>query len=134
MSDHLEAATPPQAVIAVPWSGPAFGEIKGILHAPSPPPQLSTDTRDALLGAIAKARLWIDDLAEGRVRSFSEIATREGKVERHIRLLTSLAFVSPRIVAEIVDRVAPANLTVTGLAKRLAYSWAEQENGRSSRS
>ena len=93
---------------------------------------LNTEARDALLGAIAKARLWIDDLVEGRVGSFSEIGVREGKVERHIRLLAPLAFVSPRIVSEIFDSVAPADLTVTGLAKRLAFSWAEQENYRSS--
>ena len=42
-------------------------------------------------------------------------------------LLTPLAFVSPRIIAAIVDGTAPADLTVTGLAKVLPYSWAEQE-------
>jgi site-specific DNA recombinase len=80
-----------------------------------------------LLLAIAKARAWLDDLGEGRTASFTEIATREGKVERHIRLLAPLAFVSPRIIAAIVDGTAPADLTVTGLAKALPFSWAEQE-------
>jgi hypothetical protein len=42
-------------------------------------------------------------------------------------LLAPLAFVSPRIVAAIADGTAPADLTVTGLAKALPYSWAEQE-------
>ena len=46
---------------------------------------------------------------------------------RHIRLLAPLAFLSPRIVAAIVDGTAPADLTVTGLAKALPYSWIEQE-------
>ena len=32
---------------------------------------------------------------------------------------------TPRIVAAIADGNAPANLTVTGLAKALPYSWAE---------
>jgi hypothetical protein len=39
----------------------------------------------------------------------------------------ALAFVSPRIAAAAVDCTAPADLTVTGLAKALPYSWAEQE-------
>jgi site-specific DNA recombinase len=47
--------------------------------------------------------------------------------ERHIRLLAPLAFLSPRIIAAIIDGTAPADLTVTGLAKALPYSWAEQE-------
>jgi hypothetical protein len=51
----------------------------------------------------------------------------EGVGERHIRLLAPLAFLSPRIIAAIVDGAAPADLTVTGLAKALPYSWAEQE-------
>jgi hypothetical protein len=37
------------------------------------------------------------------------------------------AFLSPRIIAAIVDGTAPTDLTVTGLAKALPYSWAEQE-------
>ena len=131
-SDDREVATPPGTVFTVPWSSAAFGEVKGILHSPSPPSRLSTETRDGLLSAIAKARIWIDDLVEGRVGSFSEIAMREGKVERHIRLLAPLAFVSPRIVSKIADGIAPSDLTVTSVAKRLAYSWAEQENYRSS--
>ncbi len=63
----------------------------------------------------------------GRLASFPEIAEREGQCERHIRLLAPLAFVSPRIVAAIANGAAPAPLTVTGLAKALPYSWAEQE-------
>jgi site-specific DNA recombinase len=47
--------------------------------------------------------------------------------ERHIRLLAPLAFLSPRIIAAIVDGTAPADLTVTGLAKTVPYSWCEQE-------
>jgi hypothetical protein len=36
---------------------------------------------------------------------------------------------SPRIIAAIVDGTAPADLTVTDLAKALSYSSAEQEQG-----
>jgi hypothetical protein len=68
---------------------------------------------EALLIAIAKARNWVDDLAHGRAASFAAIARRDGKVERHVRLLAQLAFVSPRIVAAILDATAPAGLTVT---------------------
>jgi hypothetical protein len=50
-----------------------------------------------------------------------------GQRERHIRLLAPLAFLSPRIITAIVDGTAPADLTVTGLAQALPYSWAEQE-------
>jgi site-specific DNA recombinase len=87
---------------------------------------MSSETREVLLSAIAKARSWIDDIIEGRVGSFSEIASREGRVERHIRLLTPLAFVSPRMILAIMDGSAPADLTVTGLARARPHSWTEQ--------
>jgi site-specific DNA recombinase len=88
---------------------------------------MKAESRDALLIAIGKARGWIDDIRLGRFASFAEIAKREALCERHIRLLAPLAFLSPRIIAAIVDGTAPAGLTVTGLAKALPYSWAEQE-------
>ncbi len=82
---------------------------------------------DGLLTAIAKARGWVDDLLGDRVASFAEIAAREGKTERYIRLLASLAFTSPRTIAALIDGTAPADLTIAGLAKALPHSWAEQE-------
>ena len=113
--------------ITLAWTAPSFAAVKGIVHAPSARPELKPESRDALLTAIAKARRWIDEIRLGRIASFAEIAKREGQGERHIRLLAPLAFVSPRIITAIVDGIAPADLTVTGLAKALPYSWAEQE-------
>jgi site-specific DNA recombinase len=55
------------------------------------------------------------------------LARREGKAERHIRLLLPLAFLSPRIVSALLDGTAPADLTITALARGLPWSWAEQE-------
>jgi site-specific DNA recombinase len=51
----------------LPWSAPSFAAVKGIIHAPSAKPAMKAESRDALLTAIAKARLWIDDLRLGRV-------------------------------------------------------------------
>ena len=39
----------------------------------------------------------------------------------------SLAFISSRIIAAIIDGTAPADLTIAGLAKALPDSWTEQE-------
>ncbi len=116
----------PTTTITLPWTPPSFVAVKGVLHTPSAKPAMRPENRDALLAAIAKARRWIDDMRLGRI-SFDEIATREDQGERHIRLLAPLAFLSPRIIAAVVDGNAPTDLTVTGLAKALPHSWAEQE-------
>jgi site-specific DNA recombinase len=110
-----------------PTEAVSFAAVKGIVYSPSVAATiLKPEARDALLNAIAKARRWIDDLRQGRRASFAEIAQQEGQVERHIRLPAPLAFVSPRIVSAIVEGTAPGNLTVTGLARALPYSWVEQ--------
>jgi hypothetical protein len=114
-------------IISLPWSAPSSTAAKGVLHSSSPGRSMNPESRDTLLAAIAKARVWIEDLKEGRASSFAEIAEREGKVERHVRFLAPLAFASPQVISTILDGSAPAGLTVTGLAKSLPYSWAEQE-------
>lgn len=119
------------AVLKVRWKGPEVPNAKGILHSPLAGPPMIADNRDVLLTAIAKARAWIADLAAGRAASFAEIAKREGKVERHIRLLAPLAFVSPQFVSGIIDGHAPS-VAVTALAKHLSWSWAQQRTNVSS--
>jgi site-specific DNA recombinase len=111
----------------VPWTSPLSATVKGIIHVPAHNTPIKASRREALLIAIAKARKWIDDLAHGRAASFAVIARREGKAEQHIRLLAPLAFVSPRIVSALLDSTAPADLTLTKLARALPYCWAEQE-------
>jgi site-specific DNA recombinase len=110
-------------VIGLPWTAQAFPSVKGVLHQPEAKPPLKQETRDAILLAVAKARSWIDHLISGRVRSFAEIAESEGKVERHIRLLTLLAFIPPRTLAAIIDGSAPHNATVTALAQAVPHRW-----------
>jgi site-specific DNA recombinase len=113
--------------ITVPWTSPVPAAVKGIIHVPAHNTPISPSSRDALLMAIAKARKWIDELAHGRLGSLAVLARREGKLERHIRLLLPLAFLSPRIVSGLLDGTAPARLTITALARALPWSWAEQE-------
>jgi site-specific DNA recombinase len=113
--------------IAISWTSPVPASVKGVVHVPAHNTPIQPGRRETLLLAIAKARNWIDDLVHGRVASFAVIARREGKAERHIRLLALLAFLSPRIVSALLDGTAPADLTVAKLARALPHSWAEQE-------
>jgi site-specific DNA recombinase len=118
----------PFPTIAIPWALRTATVAKGIMRVPAHNTPIKPSRRDALLIAIAKARQWADDLSHGRVENFAAIARREGKVERHVRLLAPLAFVSPRIVSAILDGTAPANLTPTAFARGLPWLWAEQEH------
>jgi site-specific DNA recombinase len=115
------------ATITIPWTSPLPVPVKGIVHVPAHNTPIKPARREALLTAIAKARQWVHDVALGGTATFAQIARREGKLERHVRLLASLAFLSPRIVAAIIDGTAPPDFTATSLARALPCSWAEQE-------
>jgi site-specific DNA recombinase len=100
--------------------------VKGIvLHPPETTPVLKPESRDTILRAIAKSRLWLDELMRDQT-SVAEIARRERKIERHVRLLLLLAFVSPGMVRAIANGSAPVHLTVTGLAKCAPLTWTQQ--------
>ncbi|HJT41972.1 MAG TPA: recombinase family protein [Rhizomicrobium sp.] len=110
-------------VLTVQWEPSKFVAVKGIIRTPSETaPGLKPESRDVILRAIAKSRLWLDELVRDQA-SIAEIAKREGKIERHLRLLLPLAFVSPGMVKAIANGSAPTHLTVTGLAKRVPLSW-----------
>ena len=114
------------AIVSVPWEPQKFIAVKGVLLDPQDSaPTLKPESREAIMAAIAKARQWIDDLKKDK-ESIAGIAKREGKIERHIRLLLPLAFVSPATVKAIANGSAPTRLTVTGLAKRVPLSWNQQ--------
>jgi site-specific DNA recombinase len=120
-------AIPIAKAIAIPWTSPVTAAAKGIIRVPAHNTPMAPSRRDALLIAIAKARQWMDDLAHARAASFAVIARREAKVERHIRLLAALAFVSPRIVSALLEGCVPVDLTLTKFVRAVPWSWAEQE-------
>ena len=125
-SDVALALADTRRLISVPWSPPVTQRRKGIVHQPASDDRDPRD-RDTLLTAIAKSRSWMDDLIDGKVQSFEEIADREQKVVRHIQFLAPLAFLSPRIVAAIANGDVPAGVTVSGLVRSLPLNWADQE-------
>jgi site-specific DNA recombinase len=117
----------PTTLLQLRWRPTTARVRKGIAWEASAKANLDPETIEALLTAIAKARSWMDDLAAGRVGSFDDIALREDRVERHVRFLAPLAFISPRIIEAIASGSAPADLTVSSLARTLPHSWAAQE-------
>jgi site-specific DNA recombinase len=125
--DEAAPEEPMSTTLMLAWTAPSFAAVKGIVHEPVAKPTMKPESRDALLGAIAKARHWINDLTLGRAATLAEIAGREGVGERYVRLLVPLAFVAPRLVAAIADGTAPTDLTVSGLARAVPYGWAERE-------
>ena len=70
---------------------------------------------------------WVDTLVKDPAMNIGTIAKRENLAERHVRFLTPLAYLSPRIIEAIAEGRAPADLTVTRLVRNLPAIWVDQE-------
>ena len=88
---------------------------------------MTDQTRDTLLAAIVRSRGWLDAIVTDPLSSFEQIAENEKLAERHVQFLAPLAYLSPRIVDAIAEGLAPADLNVSSLARKLPLSWKEQE-------
>jgi hypothetical protein len=66
-----------------PLTVPSAAPVNGIVYVPAHNTPMKPGSRENLLVAIAKARRWFKEVAQGQ--SFAEIPGREGKTERHVR-------------------------------------------------
>jgi site-specific DNA recombinase len=108
-------------IVSLAWARQPFVAAKGVAYAPAGREIADPKVRDAALAAIGNARLWLEEILAGS--SFAEIARREGKGDRQIRLLLPLAFVPPQMVRDLINGTAPA-VTVTEMAKSVPLAWA----------
>ncbi|HTF42574.1 MAG TPA: recombinase family protein [Terriglobales bacterium] len=112
-------------VLTIPWTPRKLMAEKGVSGSQAGNNPTGIKNREAPLTAIARARVWVDDLIADRT-TISDIAKREGKGERHIRLLLPLAFASPVVVETIAGGAAPRCLTITLLSQKMSNSWRAQ--------
>ena len=83
------------------------------------------DERMRLLQAIAQGRKWLDDLVGGSCQNICDLAKREGKTERSIRMMISLAFLDPALVKAAVEGRLPRGYGVSRLTD-LPMAWPDQ--------
>ena len=82
-----------------------------------------------LLKAIARGRAWFDELLEGKIASIQALAHREGLNKRYVTQQIELAFLSPKIVADILMGHHRIDLTFESLKRvgDLPICWPDQE-------
>ncbi|MDX1421596.1 MAG: hypothetical protein R3322_00560, partial [Kiloniellales bacterium] len=79
--------------------------------------------------AVAKAHLWWQWITDGEVQSLREIAEREDLDTPMVTRLIRLAFLSPKLISQILEGLQPPSLTVKTLTREidLPLEWAVQE-------
>src|SRR5438270_582216 len=91
------------------------------------PQKHSSKCDPALIKAIARGRVWFEELVSGRARSLQELAKRDGISRRYIRRLIGLAFLSPELIEAILQGRQPVALSATRLTELdLPLDWTEQ--------
>jgi hypothetical protein len=110
----------PLEIISLPWVRRSNVAAKGVAYATANLGVADPKARDTALAAIGKAHLWLEEILGGS--TFAEIAKREAKGERQIRLLLPLAFAPPATVRGLIDGTAAPG-TVTEMAKTVPLIW-----------
>lgn len=82
-----------------------------------------------LIRAVAKAHLWWQWITDGEVQSLREIAERENLDTPMVTRLIRLAFLSPKLISQIIEGMQPPSLTVKTLTREidLPLVWDAQE-------
>ncbi len=110
----------------IPWQKKPTRLEAGIVFVPAATSAEQNHlARQSLLAGVAKARIWMSELADGG--SIADIAREDGRTDRQIRSLLNLAFLSPGQVKGLLDGLGPIG-TITNIAKSPPILWPEAAN------
>src|SRR3569833_1905569 len=86
---------------------------------------IRSETRAALIAAIARGRRWLDELVRSPNATRETNAHREGCSPRKVTMTISLAFLSPALVKAALDGRLPRGIGVTRLSD-MSAEWSRQ--------
>ena len=115
--------------LVVPFAKPSNTRRRQILLPDDAAPGLRpirVDEQARLIAAIARARHWLDELIEGRIEDVADIARREDRSERSVRMILSLAFLDPALVKAACAGALPRGFGLSrlmDLPPRFADQW-----------
>jgi site-specific DNA recombinase len=85
---------------------------------------MRAETRPKLVNAIAKSRLWLDELVSGDA-NVEHIAKRAECSVRQVNRTVTLAFLAPRLIEAAVEGRLPRGIGVASL-RDLPVEWSRQ--------
>ena len=115
--------------LRVPWQKTLSTRRREILLPEGMPPQharpIRSETRATLVTAIARGRLWLDELTTDPSVTTESIAKREDCSIRKVNMTISLAFLAPDLVKAAIDGRLPQGMGVARLTD-LPPEWSRQ--------
>ena len=117
------------ATLSVSWTKPSATRRRQILLPDSASQRVQpirVDEQARLVQAIAKARQWLDRLLDGSGADVADLARRENRTERSVRMILSLAFLDPALIKAACAGALPRGYGVSRLVDlppRFADQW-----------
>jgi site-specific DNA recombinase len=117
LADDVEATD--NCLLSIPWQKPPSKRFREILlpHGSSRQeirPERA-ERRRRLVSAIARGRLWLDEMISGSITDVEQIALREQCSVRHVNMTISLAFLAPGLVRAAVEGRLPRGINIERL-------------------
>jgi site-specific DNA recombinase len=116
-------------LLSIPWQKPPSRQSRQILLPHGVPRNEVRPTRierrARLVGAIARGRLWLDEVVSGSVTDVQQIAARQKCSVRQVNMTISLAFLAPDLVRAAVEGRLPRGIGVERLRDAPA-EWGRQ--------
>ena len=106
-------------LISIPWKKPPSRKSRQILvpigASRSEVRPTRIERRARLVGAISRARSWLNEIVSGSVTNIEQIATRQKCSVRQVNMTISLAFLAPGLVKAAVEGRLPRGIGVERL-------------------
>jgi len=83
-------------------------------------------SRQAILKAIARARLWYEQLTTGEAGSISHLAGMHGLSQRFLHAQMQLVQLSPQSIESLINGTGSLPLSLGDLLKVIPMNWREQ--------
>jgi hypothetical protein len=83
-------------------------------------------SRQAIFKAVARARLWYEQLTTGEAGSISQLAAMHGLSQRFLHAQMKLVQLSPQSIENLMNRTGPLPLSLVDLLKVIPINWREQ--------
>ncbi len=147
--DNIERIVVGRGEIEIVWKATRISSASGetgegcdtpkVYRAPLPAPQLRARkeivvpgeptprrVNHGLILAVARAKIWMQGLRDGRYQDTAEIAQQFRLNDAHVRRLLRFGYLAPDIVEAIVEGRQPRALIVRQLLQGIPCAWADQ--------
>ena len=114
----------PVIVVTCPFKSAKHGQELRLITSGARPSL--TPSSEALIRAIARARLWYEEIIAGEVGSTRDLATRHNVHPSYVKRILRCALLGPNGVETILAGECSPTLTVDKLANRLPSEWLDQ--------